>query len=244
MKKLFLTSLLSIFALSMSNCQSWMNSKKVQGNGNMTTTTRTVSEYDKVGLTGSMDVELVAGTEGNLKIEAEENLMEYITTESNGGRLEISVKKGYNIQPSRSHKILITVPFRDLDGVYLTGSGDITSSEVIKSANFETKVTGSGDVKLLVNSKNARASVTGSGDIALRGSAQDFDCKVTGSGDISASDFKCERVDATVTGSGDIAVYASEELRASTPGSGDIKYSGNPKKEDFKTFGSGSIRKQ
>ena len=244
MQKLIITSFLTLLSFTMVQCQSWFNNKKIQGNGNMTTTTRTVADYDKVGLTGSMDVELVAGTEGNLKIEAEENLMEYITTESRGGRLEISVKKGYNIQPSRSNKILITVPFKDLDAVYLTGSGDIRSSDVIKAENFETKVTGSGDVRLIVNSKNARAGITGSGDIALRGSAKDFDCKVTGSGDISAFEFKCERVDATVTGSGDIAVYASEELRASTPGSGDIKYKGNPAKEDFKTFGSGSISKQ
>lgn len=243
MKKLIITSLLTVFCFTVSQGQSWFNSKTVRGNGEMTTKNRTVSDYDKVGLTGSMDVQLVAGQEGSLKIEAEENLMEYIETESKGGRLEISVKKGYNIQPSRNNKIVVTVPFRDLDGVYLTGSGDITSSDVIKSENFETKITGSGDVKLMVNAKNARASVTGSGDMALRGTAQDFNCKVTGSGDISASDFKCERVDATVTGSGDISVYASEELRASTPGSGDIRYSGNPKKEDFKTFGSGSVRK-
>lgn len=244
MRKLFFSLFFAFIAIGTVNAQWWQNSKKIKGNGDMTTTTRTVSDYDKVGLTGFMDVKLVSGQEGNIEIKAEENLMEYIVTESKNGRLEISVKKGYNIEPSGNNQIMITVPFRDLDAVHLTGSGDITSSDVITAENFETKVTGSGDVKLRLNSRNAKASVTGSGDIALSGSAQDFDCNVTGSGDISAFDFECERVNATVTGSGDITVYASEELRASVPGSGDIKYKGDPKKEDFKTFGSGSISKQ
>jgi hypothetical protein len=244
MKKVIFSLLLICITVGTANAQWWQNSKKIKGNGEMTSITRTVSDYDKVGLTGSMDVRLVAGQEGNIQIEAEENLMDYIVTESKGGRLEISVKKGYNLQPSENNQIMITVPFIDLDAVHLTGSGDITSSDVISSENFETKVTGSGDIRLRVKSKNARASVTGSGDIGLSGSAQDFDCNVTGSGDISAFDFQCERVNATVTGSGDITVYASEELKASVPGSGDIKYKGNPKKEDFKSFGSGSISKQ
>lgn len=244
MKKSAITFLLTLFIVQVANSQWWQNNNKVAGNGKMSTATRTVSDYDKVGLTGSMDVKLVAGQEGKLTIEAEENLMNYIITEVKGDALEISVKKGYSIEPSRNNQILVTVPFEDLNAVHLTGSGDIISSDVIESENFETKVTGSGDIKLLVNSENAKASVTGSGDIALRGSAEDFICNVTGSGNISAYDFKCETVKATVTGSGDITVYASEELQASIPGSGDIKYRGNPKKEDFKTFGSGSISKQ
>lgn len=244
MKNLIAIFLLSFIAVNTMSAQSWLNSKKVKGNGNTVTKTRTVSEYDQVALTGSMDVRLVAGQEGSLKVQAEENLIQYITTEVRGGKLEIAVEKGYSLEPSGNRDIVITVPFRDLDGVHLTGSGDVSATDMIKSENFETKLTGSGDIKLALTAKNARASITGSGDMELRGSAEDFNCKVTGSGDINASDFKCDRVDATVTGSGDITVYVTEELRASVPGSGDIKYRGNPKKEDFKTIGVGSISKQ
>ena len=242
MKKLILSFALLAFTAQVTQAQ-WGN-RKVEGNGNMTTVSRSVGDYDRISLEGFMDVELVKGNEGSLKIEAEENLQEYIITEVNDGQLEISVKRGTNLEPSRNRNIKVTVPFENLEEVNLTGSGDIYSSEVITAENFETSLTGSGDIKLPVKAKNARATITGSGDIELKGSANDFTCKVTGSGDISAFDFQCERVQATVIGSGDIKVYATEELQANIPGAGDIEYRGNPKKEDFKTLGAGSISKK
>lgn len=243
MKKLFSTLFVALFCITATQAQWWQGTKKIDGNGNMVSKTRTVPSYEAVSLTGSMDVILVKGREGSLKIEAEENLQQHIETEVSGGRLKISVEKGYSLNPSRNKGITITVPFTDIEEVSLTGSGDIRSNDLVKSSNFSINITGSGNVKLPVETRNASASITGSGDIDLSGKAEDFDCKVTGSGDISAFDFRCKNVSAMVTGSGDIQVYASESLKASTPGSGDIEYRGNPKKEDFRTMGSGSISK-
>lgn len=243
MKKLFTTLFLALISITAAQAQWWQGTKEIDGNGNLTTQTRNVSDYDAVSLTGSMDVILIKGQEGNLKIEAEENLQQHIVTEVNGGKLKISVEKGISLNPSRNHEIIITVPFTDLDAVSLTGSGDIRSSDRITAVNFSLSVTGSGNVNLPLQAKSTSASITGSGDIKLSGNTVDFNCKVTGSGDISAFDFKAEHVKATVTGSGDIQVFASESLKASTPGSGDIEYRGNPKKEDFRTMGSGSVSK-
>lgn len=244
MKKLFTTLLVTLICVTASQAQWWQGTKEIEGNGNLVTQTRTVSDYNSIALTGSMDVQLVSGREGNLKVEAEENLQQHITTEVRGGELKISVEKGYSLDPSRNYGIRITIPFTDLDGVSLTGSGDIVSSDVVKAKSFEIKITGSGNIKLPLQAQSTSASVTGSGDIDLSGSSADFDCKVTGSGDISAFDFKCENVKATVTGSGDIQVYASESLKASVPGAGDVEYRGNPKKEDFRTTGVGSVTKR
>ncbi len=41
----------------------------------------------------------------NLKIEAEENLQQHIVTEVSGGKLKISVEKGYSLQTSRNYDI-------------------------------------------------------------------------------------------------------------------------------------------
>lgn len=243
MKRLVSTLILGIFCMGVTQAQWWQGTDKVKGNGNMVTKSRNVSNYDAISLVGSMDVELIKGTEGQLKVEAEENLQQHITTEVEGGRLKIAVEKGYSLEPSRNNGIKVIVPVADIEEVSLTGSGDIVSNQMLTAENFEIKVTGSGNVQLPLTAKNTKASITGSGDIDLEGSSVDFACQVTGSGDISAFDFKCENVRATVTGSGDIKVYASESLKASVPGSGDIEYRGNPRKEDFKTFGAGSVSK-
>ena len=60
---------------------------------------------------------------------------------------------------------------------------------------------------------------------------------------LKASNFKAENTVVEVAGSGDAEIFASENLQARVVGSGDIHYAGNPKKEDIKISGSGSIEK-
>lgn len=241
MKKLTLIIAALFIASVPAQAQWWRSNETVKGNGEMTSEKRNTSDYSEVSLVGSMDVELVSGTEGNLIVEAESNLQEYITTEVNGGTLKISVEKGYNLKPSRNNEIKVTVPFRDIDAVEVTGSGDLWNSDQIKARNFSTKLTGSGDIKLNLEVENLEGSVTGSGDTEIAGKAGNFGCKVTGSGDFKAYDLKAENVEATVMGSGDIQISANKSLKAKVMGSGDIRYKGNPENQDFKTSGSGSV---
>ncbi|TVZ28562.1 putative autotransporter adhesin-like protein [Gillisia sp. Hel_I_86] len=219
----------------------WWGSKKVNGNGSMVTDTRSTSNYDGIALVGSLDVQIVSGKEGELKVEAESNLQEYILTEVKDGKLKISVEKNVSLNPSRNMAILVTVPVETINSLSVTGSGDVSNSGVLKADELKIGVTGSGDINLTVEAKELWGAITGSGDIKLTGKAQDFSCKVTGSGDFMAYNLNAKNVEAAVSGSGDIQVTASQSLKARVSGSGDISYRGNPEKQDFKTSGSGDI---
>lgn len=240
MKKTILILAALLLGISTANAQWWKN-ERIKGNGEMTTQDRNVSNYEKVTLVGSMDVELISGKEGALKVEAESNLQEYITTEVNDGVLKISVKKGVSISPTGNRGIKVIVPFEEIDGVSITGSGEIRNSDQIKAESFKSSLTGSGNLKLNLNVKDLKSTITGSGDTELKGTAENFSCTVTGSGDLDAFNLRASKAEVTISGSGDVNLTATEELKARVSGSGDIKYNGNPKKQDFKTAGSGSI---
>lgn len=215
--------------------------KKVKGNGEVTTITRQVGNYDQVNVGGFFDVELVYGDEGTITIQGESNLLDYLITEVNRDALKVKVKKGANLKPSKNKTITITVPFRDLDAVTLAGSGDVISKDVIKTSDFKTAVAGSGDLIVSIEATTIEASVAGSGDLTLKGSSNSVAYSVAGSGDIHASDLKAENADARVAGSGDIKLNCSSYLKARVSGSGDIEFSGNPSKQDTKVSGSGDI---
>ncbi len=240
MKRTILILAAVILGFTTANAQ-WFGSEKVKGNGNMETQKRSTATYDRVGLQGSIDMQLVAGKEGDLQVEAESNLQEYIITEVENGTLKVHVKQGYNLSTSRNMSIKVIVPFKDIEAVSLTGSGDVYTTDKIKAENFEAKVTGSGDMNLDLDVKNLESSINGSGDMKLAGNAAHFKCSVNGSGDTKAFDLKAEDVEARIAGSGDIQVNASKSLDARIAGSGDIVYKGNPEKEDFHTNGSGDI---
>ncbi|MFS4493971.1 head GIN domain-containing protein [Maribacter sp. 2308TA10-17] len=240
MKKLLSLSLVLLFTASCT--AQW--GKKIKGNGNVTTIERSVGEYDAVGLAGWFDLDLVAGKEGEIKLEGESNLLEYIKTEVKNGKLSIKVEKGYNLKPSSwDDGIRITVPVESINSVALSGSGDIVGKTTIKTDNFKTAMSGSGDITLDIEATSIDAAMSGSGDITLNGSTRDFEATISGSGDIKAYGLEADNVDATVSGSADIKVTANKMLKARVSGSGDISYRGNPDKVDTKASGSGDISK-
>ncbi len=241
-----ITIILALAMCSMTSLQAqwWGNGKKISGDGNVVTKNRSVSDYDQIKLKGSLDVSLVSGTEGKITIEGESNLIDYIITEVEGDVLKIYVKKGYYLKPTKGKKLVITVPFQDINQVTLSGAGDIYGSDPIKASDFKTGVSGSGDIKLAVEANTVWAQVSGSGDLVLKGTADSFNSTVSGSGDLAAYDLNAKNVTATVSGSGDIEVMATSSLKARVSGSGDIFYKGNPGKEDKKVSGSGDITKR
>ncbi|VAW10194.1 FIG00652355: hypothetical protein [hydrothermal vent metagenome] len=240
MKKIITLSL--AFLLTMSCSAQWGG--EIKGNGNMVTINRSVGDYDAIALSGWFDLDLVAGQEGEITLEGESNLLEYIKTEVKDGKLVIKTRKGINLKPSSWNEgIRITVPVESVSSIALSGSGDIVGKTTIKVDNFKTAMSGSGDITLAIEADNVKASMSGSGDITLTGKTDNFDVNISGSGDIKAYELEANNVDATVSGSADIKVTAHKMLKARVSGSGDIQYRGNPTKVDTKTSGSGDISK-
>ncbi len=230
--------LLAVLVLSTSCVQSqWFS--KTKGNGNVVNKTRNVGDYDQISVAGFFDVNLVYGTEGKLTIKIEDNLLEHLITEVVNGKLKIKWEKGINVHSRKG--VYITVPFKDLDAVTMTGSGDIIGEDIINATNFYISVSGSGDITLKVKADEVISKITGSGDITLTGSAKTLETSVTGSGDYHGFGLSADSVTAKVTGSGDVSVVANKDLNARVTGSGDIEYKGNPEKQDTKVSGSGDI---
>ncbi len=234
--KIILTSLIVFVFVTVANAQKY---GKVKGSGTVINKTRNVGAFEKVGVSGSFDVFLVKGKEGKIDIKIEDNLLSYLITEVDNGKLKIKWKKGVNIRSNKTTQL--TVYYNSIDAVGLSGSGDIVGKDLIKSNDFNVAVAGSGDIDLHLEANSVKAAISGSGDIDLKGATKVFTGAIAGSGDISAYDLKSEKAVLRISGSGDMTINVSTELEARISGSGDIKYKGNPRIEDIKVSGSGSV---
>lgn len=228
---------ITLFSISESFAQ--FGTKKIKGNGSITTQTVNTQDYDGVKVIGSLDVHLERGKEGTITVTTDSNIHEYLTIEVEKSQLRLRVKNNVNVSTSKG--IHITVPFESISQVSLTGSGDVDAKDPIHSDSFTTTITGSGDVTLALNSTSIDAKITGSGDLNLSGQTKSLEVKVTGSGDFKGQNLSSENTQAYVSGSGDATVSASKSIKARVNGSGDIKYTGNPETTDTKVMGSGSI---
>lgn len=159
-----------LFATLSISLHSQWGGKTIKGNGTMTTDNRSVGDYESIGVSGWFDVELVSGKEGKLELKGESNLLEHVVTSVSNGKLSIKVEKGYNLKPSKmSGGISIIVPVESIDAVALSGSGDIVGKTTIKTSDFKTSMSGSGDISLDIQAESISAAMSGSGDIVLSG---------------------------------------------------------------------------
>lgn len=206
---------------------------------------RHLTGFKGVDLQGSFDVYITQGPNESVKVEAPSDIIERIKTEVNGGVLKIYNKgnsSDWNFNLFGSHKkVLIYVVAKDLNSISVSGSGDVFFKNGITTPSLKLRVSGSGDLNGKVQVKDLETSVTGSGDVRLTGSAASSDVRVSGSGDFRGSDLITVSTAVRVSGSGDASVNASTKIDASVSGSGDVRYSGNPKSVSKSKSGSGDI---
>jgi hypothetical protein len=214
--------------------------RKIEGNGNVVTETRKVNKTSKIKLSGGLDVVLEKGP-ANIRVEADENLQQYIMTEEDNGWIEVKTKSRVNLKSSTPIRVYITTP--EITALSVSGSGDIISANLFNADNKVTiSIKGSGDIRMGLHAPSIEADIKGSGDIELTGETRDVEVDIKGSGNFNGSELKAENADITIAGSGDAYVYADVNLKVKIAGSGGIKYRGNAE-VDKTIAGSGSITK-
>lgn len=206
---------------------------------------RNVGHFDVLKINGPMDVFITQSKDYEVRVEAPIDRMKNIETKVEGGALVVQYKskRGRNNWSWKSMKgIKVYVSVRDLEGLFLSGSGDVEGSG-LRAKQLKLNISGSGDIDLEVDAHKINTKISGSGDIDLIGSAERFDITISGSGDIDAFGLKTEECEVVIYGSGDCDVNVSQYLDVRINGSGNVTYKGNPVEVNQKVSGSGGAHK-
>ena len=239
MKKLIVIILL--LATSQLFAQPW---KTIKGDGHIKKETRGIGDFSSISSRGSIEVKITQGHSDNIEVEADENLLPYIETKVENGKLTIGSKQHVNLK-SRS-KMVVYVSMTSINALDQHGSGNITGSGKFgNNGKTDVNVSGSGNIKLDFDSfGSVSLSVSGSGNIKLKGNtANNITATVSGSGNIDCINVKCDDADAKISGSGNIKVDVQKSIIASVSGSGNVFYKGDATNVVSKIAGSGKIIK-
>lgn len=205
--------------------------------------TRDVQDFDEIVVRISGKVYIKQGNKNEVILEGDERSLERIETEVRGGRLSIGTSNGRRWSSSRSTgRINVYITVKELNGVSVSGSGDIIGQSVFKSDDFSASISGSGDIELEIDAKNVSARISGSGNMELSGSAEYAKLGMSGSGKYLAEDMKVDDYEISISGSGKSSVNAQENLDVRISGSGSVYYKGRPA-VNSSVAGSGKVRR-
>lgn len=218
--------------------------QRVHGNGNVKTEDRNVSNFKNVDVSGAATVLVSQGDRASVRIEADENLMQYIEVNQEGDKIIVKERPGFHLLPANKDRIKVYVTAPVYNSIEASGACDIvTQNKLSNSENLDVRVSGAGNIRMELEAPRLAAEVSGSGSINLKGETKDVNIELTGAGDAHCFDLKSENAKVEVTGAGSAEVYASVRLDVEVSGVGSVKYKGNASLGDKEVSGAGSVQK-
>jgi hypothetical protein len=210
----------------------------IKGNGNLISSERTVSAFEKIGSGGSAKVRFHKSQEYRVVVTVDSNLDEYVEIKTRNNTLTIGTHNGYSCSFTK-WEVDVYCPV--LTGVSISGSGSFESVDKITASKFDSSVSGSGKITGTVECDTLDANISGSGKINVTGNSKNSSIDISGSGNFNGNEFSANNASVHISGSGKATICVSDNLSAHISGSGEINFRGNPK-VDQKISGSGKIK--
>lgn len=227
MKKVLLFGLSVIVLTTLIFNQLAASSKSdcLKGNGNVVSSDRSLNGFNKVDVKGAFEVIIVKSNTYNVKIEADENLMDNIKTEVKDGKIFISNIKSI----CGSNELKLTLYMPELNAINCSGASVVKSNDNFKSEKFEIKSSGASEIIVNIDTKLLISRYSGASSIKLIGKADTHALESTGASSLKATDLIVKKYAIDSRGASDCKINVTEELAVTSSGASEIKYLGEPK---------------
>jgi Putative auto-transporter adhesin, head GIN domain len=187
--------------------------------------TRTVDTFTKIAFRVAGKLYLKQGSPQKVELEGKKDVLDKIETEVSNGKLTIGTENKWNNWHWRNDDdIIVYITVKDIEGLSVSGSGDLIAQTILTGNNFDLAVSGSGSLQAEIEATgDLGADVSGSGNIDLKGKFKNFESHISGSGDVLLSAVIAERADFGLSGSGKIkASGTAQSVKATISGSGKV----------------------
>ena len=203
---------------------------------------RKVSTFNGISLSISANVYITQGSNQEVILEGDTDMLEKIETVVRGNNLYIKTDSWRGWDNYSKVNIYITVA--EIENLSVSGSGDIIAQTAIETEEIDITVTGSGSINIdKLSAEYIEGNISGSGDIRLDGNSEinKGSVYITGSGDYESNNLDFKNAKVYITGSGSCEIKVNNELDVTITGSGKVYYEGDPL-IDATITGSGRVR--
>ena len=211
------------------------------GSGNTITQAKTVGNFTAISASNAIEVQVKIGSPAAVKIEADDNIMEYVVATVNGNTLKLGLQNGTNISDANI-KIYVTVP--EISQLRASSACTIQVIDVIKNnGKLSFDASSAADIKAVVDAPEVDVEASSSGTVSLSGKTQNYTVNVSSAGNVKTMELMAENTDASSSSAGTAQVHASVSLKANASSGGVINYTGGAT-PNVSTSSGGSVSKK
>ena len=239
MKKIALFSL--IILVFASGCRE-IAGERVKGSGHVITENRTASGFNSIDVSGAIDVYVRQDSGTSVKVEADDNILEYIEVHVQGSTLEIYTENNIRLRPSNKIKVYISNPeYKELQ---VSGASSLhTENEITSTDMLMVGLSGASEGRLELNAPKVSVNLTGASNANIKGKTKDFEGGASGASEIRGFDLLSENADVDASGASHIEIYASVKIDGQASGASSVNYKGNAQSSVEKS-GASSVNKK
>ena len=186
----------------------------IVGSGRVSSESRPVHGWSGVALSGVGRLVVDRTGSESLTITAEDNILPLLASQVVGSFLELRLNTSRGVSATR--EILFQATARELDGVRISGAGEIEASG-IDSSFFTVDLSGAGEIRAFGRAERQEISISGAGIYDAEGVASRV-AAVTASGAGLARIRVSDRLDANVTGAAKIEYWGDPEVHLTGSG--------------------------
>jgi len=199
----------------------------VRGSGDVVEETREVSGLTGVKLATIGHLIIEVGDTESLRIEAEDNLMEYFKTEVRNGKLTIGTQDNVRLETTKPVNYYLTVT--GLDTIEISSAGDIEAPD-LDAEQFSITISSAGDLEMgELNADTLEVDIGSAGNLNISGGeVKSQDVTISSSGNYVAQDLASDEADVRLSSTGSANIWVRDQLKANLSSSGDLRYRGNP----------------
>lgn len=189
----------------------------IKGSGNVQTEKREISNFKSIEVGGAFVVEITAQKDFSVEVEADDNLLPLVKTETNGETLSIETEHRF----STENPIRVRVSAPNIEDLQISGASKIS----------------------VVNLKNDSFNVDSSGasKITVEGETKNLTVDMSGASKLDAENFKAESVSVDASGASCANVSVLNDLKVDLSGASKVVYFGSPSNLEKKISGASSV---
>lgn len=210
----------------------------IDGNGKVITQKREISSsFTKVISNRGVEVIIEQSDVASVEVEADENIINHITTEVKDGVLIISANE--NIDSAEKEEVHVKMP--KIEGLECSSGSSIATKSTVRGTNITLSTDSGSTLNADLEFENVTAETDSGSSMEVSGKALSVKAVSSSGSTLDAENLVANEVTADASSGSSLSVHALVSLNGDASSGASIHYNGAPKKISKEESSGGSI---
>jgi len=210
----------------------------IKGNKNVVSEDRTISNnFDEINVQQGIQLFITQDNTTEVKVEADENIIDLLITEVKDNRLKIYFEK--NVYRAKARNVFLSTSA--ISKLKASSGASVKSENTFQLTSLDLDASSGSSIRIYVNADDITSETSSGASIKVYGKSNTFSGKASSGSSIDADELETIDAYAKASSGANINVNVSGNLTAKASSGGDIDYEGSPTNINKDTSSGGSV---